>query len=226
MAYIQDALDLVEGQDSFNDPQAYIHYLNADNSIYEIQDFTFKLQDLKQIKNLETLDPFIWYSIYNNFVSYLWGGKPVGHIPKLRFTHFEYLPSVHIALTPFGVESQLENYLIIDEVLYMVNLRLGDESYYQSWGGLGFLVSYPFARSLFSADLSVDVWQQPAIKLGGNEREYGGGLGGAFSVRGYFKIPEAIPPMKAIVELGYKSVGFLEGYPLDASPVFVLGIQL
>lgn len=226
LAYIADALDLVEGQQNFNDPQAFIYLLNADNGIHSISDYPFVLDDLQQRANLNTLDPFFWFSIYNNLVTYLWGGQVHGTIPTLKLGDLKYLPSIHAGLTPFGMETYLENYIIYDEVLYMLYARLGDNSYYDNWGGLGGLVSYPFARSVLSADVKFDLWKQPPMKLGGTEVEKGGGLGAALSVRAYYKLPNVTVPMKAIVEVGYKGVGFLEGYPLDKAPILLFGVQL
>lgn len=226
MAYVADAIDLVEGQSGFNDPQAYIFYLNADRGFVDLDEYPYTLDDLKRMNERSALDPFLWFSLYNNFINYLWGGRTSSSIPRLRFGQVEYLPAVHMTLTPFGVETHIQNYLVYDEVLYMLNFRFGDESYYRSWGGLGFLASYPFSRSKYSADLSIDVWKQPSLQLNAGRSVTDGGLGAAVSLRSYYQIPEANKPIKAIFEIGYKSAGFLEGYPLAASPILMIGLQI
>ena len=224
--YIEDALDLVEGQQRFNDPQAYIHYLNADNGFHAISGYPYSLDDLKKVSNLNALDPFFWLSIYNNLVGYLWGGQPSGNVPSLKLGNTNYLPTFHVGLTPFGVETYLENYLLLDEVLYLLYFRWGDASYYDNWGGVGALVSYPFAKSTFSADVKLDLWRQPPLKFGGDEDLRGKNTGAAFSLRSYFKIPDTRYPMKIVIEVGFKSVGFLEGYPLDKAPILMFGLQV
>ena len=226
LVYIGDALDLVENQQRFDDPQAYIHYLNADNGFHTISDYPYSLNDLKSAVNLNALDPFFWFGIYNNFVRYLWGGEPSFDVPYLGLGIAKYLPAVHVGLTPFGVETYLENYLLMDEVLYLLYFRLGDNSYYDDWGGFGGLVSYPFSTSTFSADIKFDLWRQPKMKFGGHEVLRGEKTGVAFSLRSYFNIPDTSYPMKAIIEVGYKSVGFLEGYPLGEYPILLLGLQM
>ena len=226
MAYVADAVDLVEGQQSFNDPQAYIYLLNTDRGFQNLHEYPFTLGDLKKMNKLCALDPFLWFSVYNNFINYLWGGQTTGSIPRLHVGQVDYLPAVHITLTPFGVETHIQNYLIYDEVLYMLNFRFGEESYYESWGGLGFLVSYPFAKSKYSTDISVDIWKQPGLQLDAGRSETDGGLGAAVSLRSYYQIPQTNMPAKAILEIGYKSAGFLEGYPLAASPILMIGLQL
>ena len=179
-----------------------------------------------KVSNRAVLDPFLWFSVYNNFVSYLFGGNALASIPRIPIGEAEYLPSVHVTLSPFGVETYLENYLIINEILYMLTFRLGDQSYYDSWAGLGLQVSNPFARSRFSMDLSLDIWKQPGLELDAGKTITDGVVGAAFSVRTYHELPDANLPIKAILELGYKSAGFLEGYPLAASPILAVGLQL
>lgn len=225
LAYIGDALELVEGQQTFNDPQAYIYLLAADNGYHTLADYPYTLSDLKSYANVGALDPFFWISIYNNFITYLWGGQPTGKLPAFKFGNIRYMPSIHVGLTPFGVETYLENYLIRDEVLYMIYGRWGENSYHKDWGGFGGTISYPFARSRFSADAKLDVWKQPPLKLGGEEIESGGGLAAAFSVRMYYQIPDLNFPMKGVLEVGYKGVGYLEGYPLDKAPILLFGVQ-
>jgi hypothetical protein len=124
------------------------------------------------------------------------------------------------------VETYLENYLLLDEVLYLLYFRWGDASYYDNWGGVGALVSYPFAKSTFSADVKLDLWRQPPLKFGGDEDLRGKNTGAAFSLRSYFKIPDTRYPMKIVIEVGFKSVGFLEGYPLDKAPILMFGLQV
>ena len=226
LTYIADALDLVEGQQRFNDPQAYIYYLNADNGYHTLSQYPYTMTDLKKVANLGALDPFFWIAIYNNFIAYIWGGNATSTLPVLHVGEMKYLPSFHVGLTPFGIESYLENYLIRDEVLYLFYGRWGENSYHDSWGGIGGLISYPFASSAFSADLKLDLWKQPPLRLGGEEQETGGGLGGALSLRAYYRVPDVSFPLKVVMELGYKGAGFLEGYPLDRSPLLLFGVQL
>jgi len=225
LTYVLDTPDLVAEQQDLNDPQAYIYLMNADHGYSDLDDLPFTLDELKKLKRRDALDPFLLISLYNTFRSYLWAGDAIGDIPMIPLGGASYLPSMHVGLTPFGVETHLENYFIIDEVLYMLTLSVGDETFHQSWGGIGGSVSYPFARSDFSMDVNLNLWKQPPLKLGGDEQERGGGLGGSFSARAYFRIPDAPIPMKSVIEFGYKTVGYLEGYSMDSAPIFLIGVQ-
>ena len=226
LTYVQDTEDLYPAMDDVNDPQAYVMLLNLNNGYADVMDLPYSLDDLKHAMNRNVYDPMIFFSLYNGLIKYLWSGDPVSVIPMLKFGSIKYLPSMHVGLTPFGVETYLENYLIIDEVLYTIMVSKGDETFHSGWGGLGVQISYPFATSDFSVDVSINLWNQPSLTLAGSEIETDGGLGGAVSFRSYFGIPNSKMPLKAVVELGYKSAGFLEGYILDASPLVLLGLQL
>lgn len=226
LTYVQDTEDLYLGQRVFNDPQAYINLLNRYNGYDDFMNLPFSLDDLKHAVNRNALDPMLFLSIYNGLIRYLWSGDPISTIPMLTFGPVKYLPSMHVGLTPFGVETHLENYLIIDEVLYRIVFSRGDETFHSGWGGLGAQISHPFRESDFSMDVSINLWKQPVLTLGGSWEDTGGGFGGGVSCRSYFELPTEPIPVKAVVELGYKSAGFLEGYPLDASPILLFGFQI
>ncbi|MBC8377154.1 MAG: hypothetical protein H8E26_14010 [FCB group bacterium] len=226
LTYIQDSEDLYPAQQNYNDPQAYINLLNMYNGYADVMSLPFSMDDLKRAVNRNALDPMLFFSLYNGLIKYLWSGDPISAIPMLEFGPIKYLPSIHVGLTPFGVETHLENYLIIDEVLYRIVFSKGDETFHSGWGGFGAQISYPFAKSDFSMDVSINLWKQPALALGGSWENTGGGLGGSVSCRSYFKLPTESIPVKAVVELGYKSAGFLEGYALNAGPIILFGVQL
>ncbi|NQT61696.1 MAG: hypothetical protein HQ556_01950 [Candidatus Marinimicrobia bacterium] len=226
LTYIQDSEDLYPAQQNYNDPQAYINLLNMYNGYADVMNLPFSLDDLKRAVNRNALDPMLFFSLYNGLIKYLWNGDPISALPMLKFGSIKYLPSVHVGLTPFGVETHLGNNIVIDEVLYRITLSKGDETFHNGWGGLGLFISNPFAKSDFSIDLSMNIWNQPELMLGGAEEVVGGGIGGAASFRTYYRLPDVSTPIKLVVELGYKSAGFLEGYALNAGPIILFGAQL
>ena len=84
-----------------------------------------------------------------------------------------------------------------------------------------------YELSNFSFDANIDFWIQPEIQFGKNPIvTKGGGFGGACSTRGYYNFPNSRLPVSAVLELGYKSVGFLEGYVLDSFPIVMVGLAL
>jgi hypothetical protein len=104
---------------------------------------------------------------------------------------------------------------------------LGNQTFHKSWSGLGVAFQNIYAHDKFSANVNLDVWKQPALRftsIPGTSK--GGGVGGAFSIRGYYDFNETDHPLAAVIELGYKSVGFLEGYQFDATPLFRIGMGI
>jgi hypothetical protein len=76
-------------------------------------------------------------------------------------------------------------------------------------------------------DLNLDLWKQPKLELGGMDGKLrGGDLGIATSARGYYKMTHGDFPVMGLLELGFKSPGFLEGYALDAAPIAMIGIAV
>ena len=109
----------------------------------------------------------------------------------------------------------------------MIDLYKGDRTFHRSWGGAGLYVGNIFSPKNFSFDVNFNLWRQPELELGVNPAAIkGGGLGGAFSVRGYYNFPDTHIPLSVTLETGYKSAGFLEGYNLDASPILMFGLAL
>ena len=107
LTYIQDTEDLYPAMDNVNDPQAYIRLLNLNNGYADVLNLPFSLDDLKHAMNRNAFDPMVLISMYNGLIKYLWSGNPISIIPMLKFGSVKYLPSMHVGLTPFGVETHL-----------------------------------------------------------------------------------------------------------------------
>lgn len=223
--YIKDTAELMSGQERFNDPQAYVWLLNEVNGVQDIQSYPFTLSELKRIKQRAAFDPFLWVSLYNNIVGYLWNADISSTVPRFSIGSIQYMPAYHISLTPFGVQSHLENYFLYDDVLYLFTLSLGDDSFHSNWGGLGLEISNPYARSNLSIDLNAQIWRQPGFEHGGELSSEGGGIGGSMILRTYWRFQDAEIPIKGIVETGWKSAGFSEGLPILAGPILAVGLQ-
>jgi hypothetical protein len=164
--------------------------------------------------------------MFRGLYSYLVKGQASTPLPTIRLGDAEYLASVHMSMTPFGTETIWENYFVKDEVLYRLRLGFGDESFNRDWGRLGLLISNPFARGSYSMDLYLDAWKQPAMILGDGFVSRGGDLGAAVSLRNYFSQAVGSRDLKAVLEFGYKTAGYLEGYSLDRVIILLAGVQL
>lgn len=208
-----------------SDPELYLKSINAQFGFTDVKNLKMSVASFKSKINLSYGNPFYYFSIYYFLRTYLWDGKAASHFPALHFGQVRYLPVLRTGLTPFGLEYHLENYLRFGETVSLVDIRIGDQTFYSSWGGIGVTLLNIVGWKRYFSDLDVHVWSQPKLLLNGTPGSVkGGGLGGAFSVREYYDFSETLNPLSAVIELGYKSVGFLEGYGLDASPIFLIGL--
>jgi hypothetical protein len=208
-----------------SDPELYLKALNAQFGFTDIKNLRMTVASFKSKMKLSYANPFYYFSIYYFLKTFLWDGKSASGFPTLHFRRVRYLPVLRSGLTPFGPEYHLENYLRFGETTSLIDVRIGDRTFCGSWGGIGASFFNIVAWRRYFTDLDISIWNQPKLLLGeapGTPK--GGGLGGAFSIRGYYDFPNSLNSFSAVIELGYKSVGFLEGYPLDASPIFTIGI--
>jgi hypothetical protein len=228
---------------SFNyisaDPDAYVRMLNAQFGISDWNHAKMNVKKFKSQMKLNLLNPFCFYSIYYFAKTYLLDGNSSTSFPTIHIADVRYLPVFRVGMTPFGTENHLENYLKFRETAILVDFRIGNQTFYSSWGGIGLKCINIASVSRLSADLNLDIWKQPELILGGSQLIWnangyssgnllgtpkGGGVGGAISARGYYDLTDSIHSLSVIAELGYKSVGFLEGYNLDASPIIMIGV--
>ncbi len=225
--YLQDTKEDIFDGTSDNDIRAYIRLINSKAVYTNPGIIKMSVKDLKSKMMINVVNPFIFYSLYSIIKTYLWNGNKSNEIPTINFGDVNYLPSLRAGLTPFGVEYHLDNYFRYKEMASLINIRYGDQTFYDFWGGIGLLVQNVYSPSKLSFDINVNIWNQPGFKFGNDQAEIKGeGIGGAFSIRGYYNFPNNKFPISAMVEVGYKSAGFLEGYALDSSPIFALGIAI
>lgn len=226
-SYIQEATNDLTAAVSDTDPRAYIRILNRDNGYTDPSNPRLTVKGLKSRVALSLANPFIFFALYTGLKTYLRDGNTSFELSTIRFGEVNYLPLLRTGLTPFGPEYHLENYFRLGKNILLIDLRMGDQTFHTSWGGIGVAFQNVYSRGRFSTDAVIDLWRQPTLKLGGVPGvSKGGGIGGAFSVRGYYDFTDANRSLSAVLELGYKSVGFLEGYRFDASPVFRIGMGI
>lgn len=227
MNYIQNTKeDLNDGTDD-NDPRAYVRILNAHAGYTDVNNLPMSVKDMKSKMVWNVADPFILFSLYSIFKTYLWDGGQVNKMPIIRFGSIGYLPALRAGYTPFGIEYHWENYIRFRKSVSMIDLHYGDRTFYKSWGGAGMVLKNICNPRNFSFDINFNLWRQPGLQSGVNPViSKSGGLGGSLSARGYYDFPGIRLPLSAVLELGYKTAGFLEGYNLDASPIVMAGLAL
>ena len=226
-SYIQDTNeDLADGTNN-NDPRAYTRIINAHAGYTDVNNLKMSVKDLKSKMMLNAANPFVIYSMYSIIKTYLWNGNSTNAVPALRFGNVSYLPALRAELTPFGIQYHLDNYLRFKNMVALVDISYGDRTFFDSWGGVGVDIRNIYRTPNLSFDLNTNIWKQPELQFGLNPTESkGGGIGGAFSVRSYYDFRNSKIPLAAVMEFGYKTTGFLEGYKLDSSPILIIGLAL
>jgi hypothetical protein len=192
-----------------------------DFSGHDINDYLFSLNAtypsahlsssrLRSLSWVNIADPFTFLTAAS-LLKYLSSGEAID-IPKIEIGDYGFLPSTRMGLTPFGPEFYLESFgIYLKKVIY--GYLKGGYHANNRYMGLGFytpnLTRY--------VGLRFDTWLQPELLLGngeGDSQELG--AAGSLIIHGKWR---------GVVlqgEGGYKSIGFLPGYPLNASPTLRL----
>jgi len=209
-----------------HDVAQYLILINSHAGYSDVNNLLMNPEDLKNRNMINLANPFLFYALYTQLKTYIWDGNLSSKLPMFRIKGIDYLPSFRMGLAPFGPEYHLENYFRAKNSVFLIDLRIGDNTFYKSWGGVGLFAQNLYENKRFSLDAKLDIWKQPEIEIGGVDSIAlkGVGLGGAFSIRGYYDFTSSQYPVSAILELGYKTPGFLEGYALDSSPIIMFGI--
>ncbi len=206
------------------DPAEYVRLLNSNAGITNPDSFKMDLKYLKSHYYINYANPFLLYSVYSVFKTYFWDGNSATSVPMIHTKNFDYLPSLRATFTPFGLEYHLENYFRFKGKTALIDIRLGDQKFFNSWGGLGILVQNFYEHKRYALDVDLNLWKQPGIEIGReNATLKGDGVGASLSLRGHYDFSDSSHPISIFVELGYKSAGFIEGFDLDASPIILFG---
>lgn len=224
--YVQDTEDALATVVDDNDISVYVRLLNEHAGYTNPDSLLMDIKYLKTRTLISLANPYLYYSLYAMLKTYLWDGNISTGFPMLNIGGIEYLPSFRIGWAPFGLEYHMENFMRVKSRVFLVDLRIGDQTFYQSWGGVGLLVKNFYETNRFSFDVRLDVWKQPEIEIGDPATLKGGGFGGGFSLRSYYNLEGSQSPIAAVIELGYKSPGFIEGYVLDSSPIIMFGLAV
>lgn len=224
--YVQGTEDALASVVDGNDITNYVMLLNEHAGYTDPDSLLMDIKYLKDRTYISLANPYLVYSLYAMLKTYLLDGSISTGFPMLKIGGIEYLPAFRIGWAPFGIEYHMENFLRINNKVVWFDVRFGDETFYESWGGIGVLVKNFYANDKLSFDVRLDVWKQPEIELGDPRVYTGGGMGSAFSVRTYYCFEKPLNAIAAVLELGYKSPGFLEGYYLDSSPIIMFGIAV
>jgi hypothetical protein len=183
------------------------------------------LDELKRQAAISLFRPFQYFSLHTYLVSYLWRGDEEFRFPMLDLWSIRYLPSMRLGLTPFNSELYLENLIVGGERVFNIYLRSGIPLSHWLWG-FGVSAHNVVYTEKLSLDGCIDVWRQPALQLGGpglTTERLGFGESVSATVFYYFTRKNAFPG--ATAEIGYKTLGFLEGEMLNRGFTARIGIS-
>ncbi|EKE08338.1 MAG: hypothetical protein ACD_17C00221G0006 [uncultured bacterium] len=220
-------LDIVDEEEG-HDIRMYIQSLNLTYT----RNFLNKGR-LRSLSWMNLGDPFTLYAIYSWF-RYVACGKET-HIPMIPIYGWNYLCNIRLGLTPFGPEVFLENYLVKGKKPIYFYMKGGKHSgnFYGGFGmyaakfwkirhwHIGFrLDGFKQPKLLIQSSpipfTQIDFKQKPSKKtpLYSTSEQHSSALGwGGSLIFSYSK------GSGGEVEIGLKSMGFIPGTPLRASPI-------
>ena len=208
-----------------NDLSAYVKIINRNAGYNDLDNLRMNVKYLKSANLFNLADPFLLFAMYSMLKTYLWDGGGSTNLPAIKISGINYLPALRTGLTPFGLEYHLENYLCFNDKSALLDLSIGDTKFHSNWGGAGLNLRNIYSGENFSVDVNLNAWHQPGLESGANPSVIKGiGWGGAVSLRGYYGLADS--PVAAVLELGYKSAGFVEGYEMGASPIIIAGLAV
>lgn len=214
-----------------NDIASYVFYLNATYPEGHVS-----YNQIRYLSLLNLLNPFIYYSfisqsLYDSFCI----PTPLYMIP---IGDAKYLPSFRMALTPFGLQGYLENFLVINSVPTYFYFKWGKNGGNLYWG-VGFENQSILKWKTGSLGFRMDVWQQPNVLFEPGSLSFeqieslteesllpelypasvlsARSLGASFALIGSFGLSQW--PFRLFTELGYKTKGYLPGEALREAPI-------
>ena len=177
---------------------------------------------LKRRALLMLADPLLAYAAYGWGWSYLVRGRDVAALPMIPLPHdVRYLPALHFEMTPYGTAVTTEHTILRNRRLTSISIGVGDTGRSRAWD-LGVVAADVLRRGWLRGDVAVNVWRQPLLDAPPDSQvSRTGGLGAA-TVR--FPVGHRVERAGALVQIGYKSDGFVRGERLHAGPILRIGV--
>ncbi|OJJ22040.1 hypothetical protein BKI52_08355 [marine bacterium AO1-C] len=173
------------------------------------------------------LDPLNYYALKSIFWDYVWSGqysKKINLIPLGPTLH--YLPKASFNFAPYGVEINLQNYLKHKRQLYALNISHTDGTFENAWRLSAQAWNLTLTNRI-SFNLAGEIWQQPEISFyKENNLLTTKGFGGAIVATTYYDLIKQDHQWGLVLQLGYKSKGFMKGEILDNGVIIRGGISL
>jgi len=178
---------------------------------------------LKRRALLMLADPMLAYAGYAWGVSYLARGRSSSALPMIPLPHdVAYLPALRFEMTPYGTAVTTEHAFVRHRGVTTVSIGVGDTGRERAWSA-GVAAIDVVRRARVSGDLAVDLWRQPALDSPPDSQVSAiGGLAAATA-----RVPlgrGAAAKAGLLVQVGYKSDGFVRGERLHRGPILRAGL--
>ena len=172
-------------------------------------------------------DPMLAYAGYAWAVAYLVRGDPSAGVPLIPLTHdVAYLPALRFEMTPYGTAFTTEHDFVRHGRLARLSVGVGDTGARHAWD-VGASLTNVLQRARLRGDLSVGVWNQPALDSAPDSQAFEVGGLAAASVRILLGRHSGFTERTSVlVQAGYKSDGFVRGERLHAGPILRVGVTL
>lgn len=168
----------------------------------------------------DLLDPALYYSLYG-LGKYLVAGSE--HVKMYMFDiyGYQYLPTMRTILAPYGIEFQLQNFIKNKkEQLFQINLRYGSNEDINTFG-IDFNVAPIWHYKKYEFANYFSVWRQPKL-IYANAAVAKQALGFAEFARLKYHCTKKFA---LLVDMGYKTTGFLQGFILSNCAIVRLGCE-
>jgi hypothetical protein len=197
---------------------------NAGPASNDISNFLYRVygekedEELKKLHRyawLNLLDPMQFYAAYNLLANYIRLGYSDMEIPMISIGSYRYLPQFRLGLTPTGYEFFLENYLTDSITTLNAYGALGahKESY-----RIGAKIRNLIHLNTLNIDMEFAGWYQDHGQSSATP------YGGMINLTPKFAFWRGEYTTWLMIQLGLKTVGFQEGEPIGAGPIFRFGL--
>lgn len=214
---------------SGNDLETYVNLLNALYPKDPISRHT-----LRSALKYNFIDPMLYYDIAATWY-YIFTGKSLS-IPVISLADISCLPNIHVDLAPYGIEYYLENYFVYKENPFYTYIKGGQHSgnkYY----GCGVHYDEIIQSDNMSMGFRLDGWYQPNFLADWELKQLFEGyryrfvttqlatskVGAAASIVSRICINDTLSFFYS--DIGYKTAGYLPGFPLQKSVTLRLGFS-
>jgi hypothetical protein len=242
-----DPLKAVLYMQSFHDLTGYIYSMDDSpyyvNDGHDIESYLFWLNttyynknlsknDLKMAALINFLDPFTYYSIFENFY-YIFTSKNL-NFPMMKISKLRYLPSFRLALAPYGMEYYFENFLSYKNRPIYAYLRYG--KFLRNNYGLGIEMPKLIMSKSYDLGFKVDIFNQSKIYFKASDLDFDG-INFYYSERDLRKkvlgISASVFYQKRFkenlafyIQAGYKTKGFVQSEDLRDSIIARIGLTI